>query len=276
MNECRDVDCFERLNKINEGAYGVVFRARDKQTGRICALKKVWWWYCMVVVMGYSLLHGVHVGTVHMYPHVFSSACPLYSPLFLHAPCTHYSCICLSPLLHFQFLPSYCPVSPPCTHLSPPTLLHTHPPPTPFPPTFLHTHPKKILTQIKMDQAAKREGFPLTSVREINVMLSLKHPNIVNVNEVVMARHDLDSIFMVMEYMEHDLKVLVVWRTVVQTYTYTHIHHLDCWFIATAYTHIQSSNCTFIASAHTPHTHTPDSLSHTHTPATPHIHTAFG
>lgn len=61
--------------------------------------------------------------------------------------------------------------------------------------------------QIKMDQAAKREGFPLTSVREINVMLSLKHPHIVNVNEVVMARHDLDSIFMVMEYMEHDLKV---------------------------------------------------------------------
>lgn len=43
LNSCRDVECFERLNKINEGAYGVVFRARDKESGRICALKKVCW-----------------------------------------------------------------------------------------------------------------------------------------------------------------------------------------------------------------------------------------
>lgn len=41
LKGCRDVECFERLNKINEGAYGVVFRARDKESGRICALKKV-------------------------------------------------------------------------------------------------------------------------------------------------------------------------------------------------------------------------------------------
>lgn len=32
---------FERLNSIEEGSYGVVFRARDKQTGDIVALKKL-------------------------------------------------------------------------------------------------------------------------------------------------------------------------------------------------------------------------------------------
>ena len=32
---------FEQLNKIDEGTYGVVFRARDKRSGKIYALKKV-------------------------------------------------------------------------------------------------------------------------------------------------------------------------------------------------------------------------------------------
>jgi cell division cycle 2-like protein len=35
------VYCYERLNQIEEGSYGVVFRARDKQTGDIVALKKL-------------------------------------------------------------------------------------------------------------------------------------------------------------------------------------------------------------------------------------------
>jgi len=32
---------YERLNQIEEGSYGVVFRARDPQTGDIVALKKL-------------------------------------------------------------------------------------------------------------------------------------------------------------------------------------------------------------------------------------------
>jgi cell division cycle 2-like protein len=35
------VYCYERLNQIEEGSYGVVFRAKDKQTGDIVALKKL-------------------------------------------------------------------------------------------------------------------------------------------------------------------------------------------------------------------------------------------
>ncbi|XP_015166421.1 cyclin-dependent kinase G-2-like isoform X3 [Solanum tuberosum] len=99
LQGCRSVDEFERLNRIDEGTYGVVYRAKDKKTGEIVALKKV-----------------------------------------------------------------------------------------------------------KMEK--EREGFPLTSLREINILLSLHHPSIVDVKEVV-VRSSLDSIFMVMEYMEHDLKALM-------------------------------------------------------------------
>ncbi|XWS69202.1 hypothetical protein CRYUN_Cryun04dG0159300 [Craigia yunnanensis] len=99
LQGCRSVDEFERLNKIDEGTYGVVYRAMDKKTGGIVALKKV-----------------------------------------------------------------------------------------------------------KMEK--EREGFPLTSLREINILLSFHHPSIVDVKEVVVGSN-LDSIFMVMEYMEHDLKGLM-------------------------------------------------------------------
>ncbi|XP_076898028.1 cyclin-dependent kinase G-2-like isoform X2 [Bidens hawaiensis] len=99
LHGCRSVDEFERLNKIDEGTYGVVYRAKDKKTGEIVALKKV-----------------------------------------------------------------------------------------------------------KMEK--EREGFPLTSLREINILLSFHHPSIVDVKEVVVGSN-LDSMFMVMEYMEHDLKALM-------------------------------------------------------------------
>lgn len=99
LQGCRSVDEFERLNKIDEGTYGVVYRARDKKTGEVVALKKV-----------------------------------------------------------------------------------------------------------KMEK--EREGFPLTALREINILLSFHHPSIVDVKEVVVGS-SLDSIFMVMEYMEHDLKALM-------------------------------------------------------------------
>ncbi len=36
--------------------------------------------------------------------------------------------------------------------------------------------------------------------------LQLNHENVVNVGEVVVG-NDMDSVFMVMEYIEHDLKV---------------------------------------------------------------------
>ncbi|KAG4208364.1 hypothetical protein ERO13_A03G128001v2 [Gossypium hirsutum] len=113
LQGCRNVDEFERLNKIDEGTYGVVYRAKDKKTGEIVALKKV-----------------------------------------------------------------------------------------------------------KMEK--EREGFPLTSLREINILLSFHHPSIVDVKEVVVGSN-LDSIFMVMEYMEHDLKGLMeTMTTLLEGVTYLH------------------------------------------------------
>lgn len=38
---CRSIHNYERLNHIEEGSYGVVFRAREKATGEIVALKKL-------------------------------------------------------------------------------------------------------------------------------------------------------------------------------------------------------------------------------------------
>ncbi|MBA0674169.1 hypothetical protein Goari_015779 [Gossypium aridum] len=99
---CRSVYEYERLNKISEGTYGVVFRARDKKTGDIVALKKV-----------------------------------------------------------------------------------------------------KILDRRELEEF----GFPLTSLREINILASFNHPSIVKVKEVVVDDHD--NVYMVMEYMEHDLKALM-------------------------------------------------------------------
>ncbi|KAJ9056506.1 Cyclin-dependent kinase 11B, variant 2 [Entomophthora muscae] len=52
------------------------------------------------------------------------------------------------------------------------------------------------------------EGFPVTSLREIHTLLIAKHPNIVNVREIV-AGPELNSIYIVMDFVEHDLKALM-------------------------------------------------------------------
>ena len=38
---CRSVDSFKKLNRIDEGTYGIVYRAQDIETGEIVALKKL-------------------------------------------------------------------------------------------------------------------------------------------------------------------------------------------------------------------------------------------
>lgn len=107
---CRSVEEFQCLNKIEEGTYGVVYRARDKRTDDIVALKR-----------------------------------------------------------------------------------------------------------LKMEK--EKEGFPITSLREINTLLKGQHPNIVTVREIVVGSN-MDKIFIVMDYVEHDLKSLMeTMRNKKQTFT---------------------------------------------------------
>ncbi|XP_022665802.1 cyclin-dependent kinase 11B-like isoform X2 [Varroa destructor] len=99
MQGCRRVEEFHCLNRIEEGTYGVVYRAKDKQTDEIVALKR-----------------------------------------------------------------------------------------------------------LKMEK--EKEGFPITSLREINTLLKAQHPNIVTVREIVVGSN-MDKIYIVMDYVEHDLKSLM-------------------------------------------------------------------
>lgn len=62
------------------------------------------------------------------------------------------------------------------------------------------------LKKVKLER--ERDGFPLTALREINILLAFHHPNIVNVFEVVTNASGTD-VYMVMEFMEHDLKGLL-------------------------------------------------------------------
>jgi cell division cycle 2-like protein len=53
-----------------------------------------------------------------------------------------------------------------------------------------------------------KEGFPVTSLREINLLITLGHPNVVEIKEIVIGK-SLDSIFIVMEFLEHNLRDLM-------------------------------------------------------------------
>ncbi|XP_055353620.1 cyclin-dependent kinase 11B-like [Paramacrobiotus metropolitanus] len=96
---CRSVDEFECINRVEEGTYGVVYRARDKRTNEVVALKR-----------------------------------------------------------------------------------------------------------LKMEK--EKEGFPITSLREVSTLLKAHHKNVVAIREVVVG-HNMDKIYMVMEFVEHDLKSLM-------------------------------------------------------------------
>ncbi|XP_070543152.1 cyclin-dependent kinase 11B-like [Ptychodera flava] len=70
------------------------------------------------------------------------------------------------------------------------------------------------LKRLKMEK--EKEGFPITSLREVNTLLKSQHPNIVTVREIVVGSN-MDKIYIVMDYVEHDLKSLM--ETMKQPFT---------------------------------------------------------
>ncbi|CAI2343806.1 unnamed protein product [Caenorhabditis sp. 36 PRJEB53466] len=63
------------------------------------------------------------------------------------------------------------------------------------------------LKRLKMEK--EKEGFPITALREINMLLKAgNHTNIVNVKEILVGSN-MDKIYMAMEFVEHDMKSLL-------------------------------------------------------------------
>ena len=67
-----------------------------------------------------------------------------------------------------------------------------------------HRHTSKIvaLKQIRIPDEDRQNGVPITALREISILRSLKHDNIVNVLEVAVGQKSMDEVYMVMEYCE--------------------------------------------------------------------------
>nr|CAB3229364.1 cyclin-dependent kinase 10-like [Phallusia mammillata] len=70
------------------------------------------------------------------------------------------------------------------------------------------TESDQIVALKKVRTDNEKDGMSISSLREITLLLNLKHENIVELNEVVVGQR-LDSIFLVMEYCEQDLANLL-------------------------------------------------------------------
>ncbi|PIK50483.1 putative cyclin-dependent kinase 10 [Apostichopus japonicus] len=62
------------------------------------------------------------------------------------------------------------------------------------------------LKKVRMER--EKDGLPISGLREINLLINLRHENVVELTEVVVGQH-LDSIFLVMKYCEQDLASLL-------------------------------------------------------------------
>lgn len=66
----------------------------------------------------------------------------------------------------------------------------------------VHVYTKNLVALKRIRMEGERDGFPVTAVREIKLLQSLRHINIINLQEVMVEKNDC---FMVFEYMSHDL-----------------------------------------------------------------------
>ncbi|KAF5792937.1 putative protein-serine/threonine kinase CMGC-CDK-PITSLRE family [Helianthus annuus] len=62
----------------------------------------------------------------------------------------------------------------------------------------------EVVALKKVKLGSDREGFPVTALREINILGMLQHPSLVEMKEVV--TDDFDGVYMVMECVDHELK----------------------------------------------------------------------
>lgn len=70
----------------------------------------------------------------------------------------------------------------------------------------IHVYTKDMVALKKIRMEGERDGYPVTAVREIKLLQSLRHDNIVKLQEVMVEKNDC---FMVFEYLSHDLTGLL-------------------------------------------------------------------
>ena len=70
----------------------------------------------------------------------------------------------------------------------------------------IHVYTKNLAALKKIRMDGEKDGFPVTAVREIKLLQSLRHENVVQLQEVMVENNDC---FMVFEYLAHDLTGLL-------------------------------------------------------------------
>ncbi|CAN9185458.1 unnamed protein product [Alternaria alternata] len=70
----------------------------------------------------------------------------------------------------------------------------------------VHVYTKDMVALKKIRMEGERDGFPVTAIREVKLLQSLNHANIVNLREVMVEKNDC---YMVFEYLSHDLTGLL-------------------------------------------------------------------
>lgn len=58
------------------------------------------------------------------------------------------------------------------------------------------------LKQVRISPEDRQNGIPITALREISILRSVRHNNIINVSDVAVGETEMDEIYMVMEYAE--------------------------------------------------------------------------
>lgn len=83
------------------------------------------------------------------------------------------------------------------------------------------------MKKIKMDR--EKEGFPITALREIKLLKQMEHPNIIKLKEIVTSKALDDrtpgNVYLLFEYMHHDLEGLLNMTKPKIEYT---VPHLKC------------------------------------------------
>ncbi|KAF3288302.1 Serine/threonine-protein kinase ppk23 [Orbilia oligospora] len=71
-----------------------------------------------------------------------------------------------------------------------------------------HIASGEVVALKKLKLEGETDGFPITSLREIQTLMAARHANVVNLREVVVGEQ-LNQVYIVMDFIEHDLKTLL-------------------------------------------------------------------